>query len=330
MRSTRSPSSGCGASSTRAAARGHRTVLLRRAGRPRRHRGGPQRRLHRRHPLLVGAGADRPGPGGPRQHRADLVQGRRGRHLRRAGAPSSTAPPTRRCGRRSASSRPPSTRPTWRASPPTSTEAQDVVQRRGAPRPPRPRPRARRRRHEPARRHHRGPSRARHPRPGPPARAAGSSAPRAPTTSRWRCSTSAAPLTFLVLALTQWALMRVQLIVPDSTLIVPEIFARLLSAVGRHVRRPLLRADRARRRDLHRAAADRRARRRLPAPEPALRLALHRRRRGPLHELRLHARRGRGAGPAAALGHGLQPGPRHGQLDHGRRPRHGRASCSSR
>ncbi len=39
-------------------------------------------------------------------------------------------------------------------------------------------------------------------------------------------------VTFLVLALTQWALMRVQLIVPDSTLIVPEIFARLLSAAG--------------------------------------------------------------------------------------------------
>jgi cytochrome c oxidase subunit 1 len=41
-----------------------------------------------------------------------------------------------------------------------------------------------------------------------------------------------AAATFLVLALTQWALMRVQLIVPDSTLIVPEIFARLLSAAG--------------------------------------------------------------------------------------------------
>jgi heme/copper-type cytochrome/quinol oxidase subunit 1 len=41
-----------------------------------------------------------------------------------------------------------------------------------------------------------------------------------------------AALTFLVLALTQWALMRVQLIVPDSTLIVPEIFGRLLSASG--------------------------------------------------------------------------------------------------
>jgi cytochrome c oxidase subunit I len=38
--------------------------------------------------------------------------------------------------------------------------------------------------------------------------------------------------TFLVLALTQWALMRAQLIVPDSTIIVPEIFARLLSAAG--------------------------------------------------------------------------------------------------
>jgi heme/copper-type cytochrome/quinol oxidase subunit 1 len=41
-----------------------------------------------------------------------------------------------------------------------------------------------------------------------------------------------AACTFLVLALTQWALMRLQLIVPDSTIIVPEIFARLLSASG--------------------------------------------------------------------------------------------------
>jgi heme/copper-type cytochrome/quinol oxidase subunit 1 len=39
-------------------------------------------------------------------------------------------------------------------------------------------------------------------------------------------------LTFLVLALIQFALMRVQLIVPDSTIIKPEIFARLLSASG--------------------------------------------------------------------------------------------------
>jgi heme/copper-type cytochrome/quinol oxidase subunit 1 len=39
-------------------------------------------------------------------------------------------------------------------------------------------------------------------------------------------------VSFLVIALTQWALMRVQLIVPDSTIIVPEIFARLLSASG--------------------------------------------------------------------------------------------------
>ncbi len=39
-------------------------------------------------------------------------------------------------------------------------------------------------------------------------------------------------LSFLVVALVQWALMRVQLIVPDSTLIVPETFARLLSASG--------------------------------------------------------------------------------------------------
>ena len=39
-------------------------------------------------------------------------------------------------------------------------------------------------------------------------------------------------LSFLVVALMQWALMRVQLIVPDSTLIVPETFAKLLSASG--------------------------------------------------------------------------------------------------
>lgn len=41
-----------------------------------------------------------------------------------------------------------------------------------------------------------------------------------------------AAASFLVIALTQWALMRVQLIVPDSTIIVPETFARLLSASG--------------------------------------------------------------------------------------------------
>ncbi|MEO8092029.1 MAG: cbb3-type cytochrome c oxidase subunit I [bacterium] len=41
-----------------------------------------------------------------------------------------------------------------------------------------------------------------------------------------------AALTFLVLALTQFALMRVQLFVPDSTIIKPEIFGRLLSASG--------------------------------------------------------------------------------------------------
>ena len=42
----------------------------------------------------------------------------------------------------------------------------------------------------------------------------------------------AAALSFLVLALTEFALIRVQLIVPDSTIIQPEIFARLLSASG--------------------------------------------------------------------------------------------------
>ena len=44
----------------------------------------------------------------------------------------------------------------------------------------------------------------------------------------------------------------------------------------------------------------------------------------------LHARRGRRAGPAPALGHRLQPRPRHGQLDHGRRPRHRRLRPASR
>jgi heme/copper-type cytochrome/quinol oxidase subunit 1 len=39
-------------------------------------------------------------------------------------------------------------------------------------------------------------------------------------------------VSFLVIALVQWALLRVQLLVPDSTLIVPETFARLLSASG--------------------------------------------------------------------------------------------------
>jgi cytochrome c oxidase subunit 1 len=42
----------------------------------------------------------------------------------------------------------------------------------------------------------------------------------------------AAAATFLVLAVTEFVLMRVQLIVPDNTMIHPEIFARLLSASG--------------------------------------------------------------------------------------------------
>jgi heme/copper-type cytochrome/quinol oxidase subunit 1 len=41
-----------------------------------------------------------------------------------------------------------------------------------------------------------------------------------------------AAMSFLVIALVQWTLMRVQLIVPDSTIIVPETFARILSAAG--------------------------------------------------------------------------------------------------
>ena len=41
-----------------------------------------------------------------------------------------------------------------------------------------------------------------------------------------------AALSFLVLALVEFGLMRLQLIVPDSTIIVPETFARLLSASG--------------------------------------------------------------------------------------------------
>ena len=41
-----------------------------------------------------------------------------------------------------------------------------------------------------------------------------------------------AALSFLVVALTQFALIRLQLIVPDSTIIEPEIFSRLLSASG--------------------------------------------------------------------------------------------------
>ena len=42
----------------------------------------------------------------------------------------------------------------------------------------------------------------------------------------------AAAATFLVLAVTEFVLMRVQLLVPDNTMIHPEIFARLLSASG--------------------------------------------------------------------------------------------------
>ena len=58
-------------------------LLLRRAGRAGRHRGGPQRHLDRRSPQLARAGARGSGPGLARRGRADLVQGRRGRPLRR-------------------------------------------------------------------------------------------------------------------------------------------------------------------------------------------------------------------------------------------------------
>ena len=75
----------------------------------------------------------------------------------------------------------------------------------------------------------------------------------------------ATALTFLALAATQFALMRAQLIVPENTLLKPEIFDRLMTASVVTFVVLALRAAGARADRLHRAAADRRPRGRAAA-----------------------------------------------------------------
>ena len=73
-------------------------LLLRRAGRPGRHRGRPPHHLDRRHAPLVHPGARRPGRRGPRRRRPRPGSGPIARASTRGSRPSSPAPPTRRCG----------------------------------------------------------------------------------------------------------------------------------------------------------------------------------------------------------------------------------------
>ena len=61
---------------------------------------------------------------------------------------------------------------------------------------------------------------------------AGSSERRARTTSRSGCCTSGTSLCFLAVAVVEFVLMRVQLIVPENTAIHPEIFDRVMSVFG--------------------------------------------------------------------------------------------------
>ena len=111
----------------------------------------------------------------------------------------------------------------------------------------------------------------------------------------------ATSLVFIALAATEFALMRVQLIVPENGLIQPEIFNRLMTAsvssfLYLGVIPLIMRADR-----LHRAAADRRSRRRPAAPQPALVLALLGRRGHLPGDLPLRRPRDRHDRPAAAV-----------------------------
>ena len=158
--------------------------------------------------------------------------------------------------------------------------------------------------------------------------APGSSGRPAPTTSRSACSTSAPRSCFLALAAVELVLMRVQLIVPENTMIEPEIFDRLPVRVRGHRGDPVRDPARPRTDRLHRPAPDRLPRGRLPAPRPALVLALPGRGGDDLRELPLHgppdSRHDRAA---AAVGQRLLPGRRRRRLD--RRAAGSRLSASS-
>ena len=95
-------------------------------------------------------------------------------------------------------------------------------------------------------------------------------------------------MTFLAVGAVLFALTRLQLIVPDSTILKPEIFNRILSASSVTNDRPVRGAvpDRADR--LHRPATDRRPQRRAASLEPARILALCGGRVHDLRQLPLH------------------------------------------
>ena len=248
-------------------------LLLRGARRPRGHDGDPQRDLDRRRPPLVGARrwparstrsrarSRRPGsrptrPGdlrGPllpvlRARLRDDADAGRGRQRRRSTRPGS---------------------PTQQARSPRRQQA--VVKRARPTTPPAEAVRARMTPADPS--------------PPPAPRSSPASVPaRAPRLDPMhdrdrpqagrRCSTSCTALVALVLAVTLLVLMRVQLIVPENTM----IYARHLRPADVGLRRDrdrLLRAAAGDRpRHLRRAAPDRRARRRPPAPRRDLVLAL--------------------------------------------------------
>ena len=78
----------------------------------------------------------------------------------------------------------------------------------------------------------------------------------------------AGALSFLVLGLVEFLLIRLQLIVPENTLIEPVTFNRLLSVMSAERRRPLRGPARDRALHLRRPAPDRRPVDRLPAARP--------------------------------------------------------------
>ena len=157
---------------------------------------------------------------------------------------------------------------------------------------------------------------------------------RAPTTRRWPCSSSAAPSRSSSLAALEFVLMRMQLIVPENTVINPEIFNRILLGVRGHGRRPVRDPAGARPDRLHRAAADRRAGGRLPAARAAVRTGSTWPAPPTIYGSFLYGRLRRDPGAAAALDPPVFAHPRRRRLDRRRRPlrlglrRASRSTCS--
>ena len=248
-------------------------LLLRRAGRPGRHRGDPQHHLDRRPALVVGARRS-----AARSRRRPARSSRPGSRPTRSAAtraarPSSPAPPI------------PAMRAWVRVV--TVPEYQDYVEQLAAElteaqehrRTTDQRGRAEAAPMTPADDRRRRPPRGRHPRGRRRRARPGSSGRPAPTTRSSALLFIGTALTFLALAAVEFALMRVQLIVPENTMIEPEIFNRLLTGAGVTFVVLVRGAAGARADRLHRPAADRRPRRRPAAPRPARLLALRGRRR---------------------------------------------------